>query len=68
MWDLIVSAPDHCLSFLLYRNVTIENASTSSKAYAGDNGSTLCLIVIPIQFAFKRFNTSGSVNVILAFT
>ena len=31
----------------LYLNVTIENVSATSKALVGDNGSTLCLQIIP---------------------
>ena len=42
----------------LYRNATIENVSTTLKAYTGDNGSTLCQIVIVISIGFEAFNNS----------
>ena len=40
---------------VLFRNVTTENVSVTSKEYVGDNGSTLCIIVIQISFCFKAF-------------
>ena len=39
----------------LYRNATIKNGSATSKAYVGDNGVTLCTIVIPISICFTAF-------------
>ena len=55
------------LCYVLYRNISIENASATSKAYVGDNQRYVYLS-FQFQFALKHFNTSGSVNEILAFS
>ena len=49
---------------VLYLNLTIENASVTSKAFVGDNRSTLCAAVIQNLV----FATSGFVNEIVAIT
>ena len=54
---------------VLYRNVTIENVSTTPKeSIWAIMGRRYAPLSFQFQFALKLFNTSGSVNEILAFT
>ena len=59
---------EQCYADVLYLSVSIENNSLTSKAPVGDNGSTLCSMVIPILTCFQLFATSGFVNEIVTIT
>ena len=55
VYDGWVYVKQYYADVLLFRNVTVESVSTSPKAYVGDNGSTLCTVVISTSICFKAF-------------
>ena len=60
IWDLIVSVPDHCLSFYFSYDESYPKRHHWERQHhfestVGDNESTLCWVIIPIQTCLKAF-------------